>query len=670
MRLFYILISVILGLCFFKINFIVGIITSLIFLSFAFIKLPKKRSLIYLAIIISCAGISKIPFENNNNENIYSGIVIESKENYFLFQSGLEKFYIYEKENSREVGDVLCVEAKPQKLEITSYESRFNFKEYLENKGVKRSLSSNKINIKFSNPFKLKKYKKNFLSNFDDESKYLISSLLFMDVDYESDHSKLADKLNIISLLTVSGIYLNLLLIIFKKIFGFLTNEKLKEILPYLVLMPYGMFVFTKLGIRRIFIVGIFSYINKYLLKSKMSRLTIVSLVALLFLLFDFHIAYQSSFYIGFGLSIIICLTYLLSKRINKKYKKIMITGIVTLFLIPLTSFKNGMFLPLNALLNNLLLPFNQITFLLSYLSFITTIPFKNVLWFLCMVNYKAIDIFSSVYLSIPTSDIFTSFFPLYYIVVIGSFYLLEVHRIKHLFLINIPIISLFLISFIPIKHVFNAVYFVNVGQGDCIIFKNNDKAVMIDTGGNTNFDIAEECLIPFLRKKQIYQLDALVITHNDKDHSGGVSSLMKNYKVNKFLANNYDFPYRVGEIYLNNLNTYKADNENDSSLVFNIEFMNKKWLLMGDASVEVEKYLLATNTDISCDILKVGHHGSKTSTSEEFLKKAKPETAIISVGEKNSYNHPEKEVVERLEKYNILIRRTDKEGTISFISI
>lgn len=670
MRLFFILISVVLGLCFFKINFVVGIITSLVFLSLTFIKFPKKRTFIYLALIISCAGISKIPFENNNENNIYSGVVIESKENYFLFQSGLEKFYVYEDNNYKEVGDILCIEAKPKELEITSYESRFNFKDYLINKGVKRSLSAHRINTKLSNPFRLKKYKKQFLSGFDEESKYLISSLLFMDIEYESNYLKLADELNIISLLTVSGIYIKLLILIFKKLFGFLTNEKLKDILPYLVLMPYGMFVFSKLRIRRIFTVGILSYINKYFLKNKMSRLTIVSLIALIFLLFDYNLAYQSSFYIGFGLSIIINLTYLISKRIKRKYKKIFITGLVTMFLLPLTSFKNGLFFPLNSILNNLLLPFNQITFLLSYLSFITTIPFKYILQFLCMVNYKAIEIFSSLYLTIPMSDIFISCFPLYYFVLIGSLYFLEVNRIKHLFFLNIPIISLFLMSFVPIKHVFNAVYFVNVGQGDCIIFKNNDKAVMIDTGGNTNFDIAEECLIPFLRKKQIYQIDALVITHNDKDHSGGVSSLINNYKVNKFLSNKYDFPYRVGDIYLNNLNTYDANNENDTSLVFNISFMNKKWLLMGDASIDVEKYLLASGLDLKCDVLKIGHHGSKTSTCEEFLKKANPETAIISVGEKNSYNHPSSEVIERLNELKISIRRTDKEGTISFISI
>lgn len=623
-----------------------------------------------MAIIISCAGISKIPIENNNENNIYSGVVIESKENYFLFQSGLEKFYVYEDNNYKEVGDILCIEAKAKELEITSYESRFNFKDYLVNKGVKRSLSSYKISTKFSNPFRLKKYKKQFLSSFDEESKYLISSLLFMDVDYEFNYLKLADELNIISLLTVSGIYINLLILIFKKLFGFLTNEKLKDILPYLVLMPYGMFVFSKLGIRRIFAVGILSYINKYYLKNKMSRLTIVSFIALIFLLFDFNLAYQSPFYIGFGLSIIIYLTYLISKRIKRNYKKIFITGLVTMFLLPLTSFKNGLFFPLNSILNNLLLPFNQITFLLSYLSFVTTIPFKYTLQFLCMVNYKAIEIFSSLYLTIPMSDIFISCFPLYYFVLIGSLYFLEVNRIKHLFFLNIPIISLFLMSFVPIKHAFNAVYFVNVGQGDCIIFKNNDKAVMIDTGGNTNFDIAEECLIPFLRKKQIYQIDALVITHNDKDHSGGVSSLINNYKVNKFLSNKYDFPYRVGDIYLNNLNTYEANNENDSSLVFNVTFMNKKWLLMGDASIDVEKYLLASGINLKCDVLKIGHHGSKTSTCEEFLKEANPETAIISVGEKNSYNHPSSEVIERLNELKILIRRTDKEGTISFISV
>ena len=94
---------------------------------------------------------------------------------------------------------------------------------------------------------------------------------------------------------------------------------------------------------------------------------------------------------------------------------------------------------------------------------------------------------------------------------------------------------------------------------------------------------------------------------------------------------------------------------------------MDKVFLFTGDAPVEVEKKILEDNPNLTCDVLKVGHHGSNTSTSEEWLDALKPKEAVISVGYQNKYGHPNKEVVERLEKRNILIRRTDLEGTVTY---
>ncbi|MCF0117788.1 MAG: MBL fold metallo-hydrolase [Bacilli bacterium] len=209
--------------------------------------------------------------------------------------------------------------------------------------------------------------------------------------------------------------------------------------------------------------------------------------------------------------------------------------------------------------------------------------------------------------------------------------------------------------------------YFINVGQGDSILIQNKNNIVLIDTGGVNNIDLASETLIPFMRSKQINHIDALITTHNDSDHCGAALSLMENFPVYNYLPNKDQFPYQIGEIYLKNINTYSFTEDNDNSLVFNLDFMNKKWLLMGDASTLVEKRLIENNIDIDCDILKVGHHGSKTSTSEAFIKAASPQEAIISVGAKNYYGHPSESVIDLLAKYNVTIRRTDIEGTISY---
>ena len=229
----------------------------------------------------------------------------------------------------------------------------------------------------------------------------------------------------------------------------------------------------------------------------------------------------------------------------------------------------------------------------------------------------------------------------------------------------------LILIKGVPFRpYLYNAVYFINVGQGDSILIQNHNNTVLIDTGGNINFDMAKETLIPFFKKKQIKKIDALITTHNDYDHAGAAPSLIQNFRVNKYLNKKEDFPYKAGDIYLENLNDMKGKDENDSSLVFNLHFMNKYFLLTGDAGIDVEKYLIKKYPDLDCDILKAGHHGSDTSSCEDFIKKVTPSEAIISCGRKNSYKHPKASVIKTLEKYNVKIRYTMEEGTIAYYSL
>jgi len=303
--------------------------------------------------------------------------------------------------------------------------------------------------------------------------------------------------------------------------------------------------------------------------------------------------------------------------------------------------------------------------------SFYLTIPFRHLLSALSNVFtnvYTFIDLNS---VAIPVAGYVQYSIPCYYVCSLYLLYLIESKRYFHLKFGSIPIVSSLCLSLIPLQtFIVNGVYFINVGQGDSILIKNRDNIVMIDTGGNKSFDMANEVLIPFLKKKQINHIDALIATHNDFDHSGAVVPLINNFPVYNYLTKPDDFPYQIGDISLTNLNDYKSNETNDTSLVFNIDFIGRKWLLMGDASIDVEKFLIDENKDINCDILKVGHHGSKTSTSDEFLKYTSPQEAIISVGAKNSYHHPNDEVLAKLNKYGIKIRRTDIEGTISYVQI
>lgn len=215
-------------------------------------------------------------------------------------------------------------------------------------------------------------------------------------------------------------------------------------------------------------------------------------------------------------------------------------------------------------------------------------------------------------------------------------------------------------------------IHFINVGQGDSTLIIHQKQTILIDTGGSLYQDIAKKTLIPFLKKKRIYSLDYVIVTHDDYDHNGAFASLNENFVVKKYIDHKKEFPLIINDDFIiKNLNIYASSDEmddNDKSLVLYFAIKNTSFLLMGDAPKWVESKIIKDNPQLNCDILKIGHHGSNTSTSEYFIDCVRPKQAIISVGKHNNYGHPSDSVLAILKAYDIRIRRTDIESTISFI--
>ena len=190
--------------------------------------------------------------------------------------------------------------------------------------------------------------------------------------------------------------------------------------------------------------------------------------------------------------------------------------------------------------------------------------------------------------------------------------------------------------------------------------------------------------------QRKISKWGKAVGTHAHEDHIGGMDDIIKNFKINNFYMPDAITTTKTFEDVLDALEetnvifqtpkvnqtfnlqdttittlsvTADEKNLNDTSIVLKVKHGTNTFLFMGDASTKIEKNLL--NKDIKSDVLKVGHHGSRYSTSLEFLKKVSPEYAVISVGENNTYKHPHEEILKRLEEQNIQIYRTDKQGTI-----
>ena len=659
--------SLVLGLYFARNNIVISILISIAYLAFILWRFGKKKFLIVAAVFGIGVLIPRLTFKSNNGLD-YGGIVIDARDNYYLFQSKLERYYVYSEDNDFEIGDRLVLKAEVCDLKMTTYESRFDFPSYLRNKGITKELVVKENDIKHRSIIKIHQFKKNFLSKFDENTTTLVSAFLFNDKDYSSSLVNYADSSSVLFLFSLSGVYLHVLFIIANYLFLLKFSKKTSNILTFIIFSPLAFFSFTKIGTLRVFGLYLLKILNEFFLKRNFTHIELVSILALIFISIDYHLVYQEAFYIGFLLSVLAPIILNATKCIQKKKAhKIISYLLFILFLFPI-QIRNGFYTPFYTLKIAILIPINISFIFLS--SLCTVLPLFKPINFVGKGLTWILEKMDTINIRIPFGNWGGAFSVLFLSGVLLLVFYLEAVRIKHVKIAVLCLMIMTTISVVPLQEPFtNSVYIVNVGQGDSIIIKNRTHTVMIDTGGYKGFDMAEESLIPFMAKKKITHLDALILTHDDFDHSGAKDSLMKKFRVDNLLTQKNQFPYQIGDLNIKNLNTYNFGEANDESLVLSLNFMGKKFLFMGDASVKTEEKILE-NYNVDCDILKVGHHGSNTSTSEKFLKAASPDEAIISCGAKNKYGHPSEEIIERLKKYNVKIRRTDEEGTICYFSL
>ncbi len=227
---------------------------------------------------------------------------------------------------------------------------------------------------------------------------------------------------------------------------------------------------------------------------------------------------------------------------------------------------------------------------------------------------------------------------------------------------------------------------YLDVGQADSILIQNEGHNMLIDAGNNEDGPL----LVQYFKEQNITKFDYLITTHPHEDHIGGMDDIINNFDIEKIYMPDvttttktfldvleaiekknmtYDVPninqnFTLGNTLFQVIYTGNdKKNLNNSSIILKATFKNTSYLFTGDATSEVEKKIL--NKDIQATVLKVGHHGSKYSTTTDFLNKVNPKYAIISVGKNNSYNHPNQVTINKLEKKNIEIHRTDQEGSI-----
>lgn len=383
----------------------------------------------------------------------------------------------------------------------------------------------------------------------------------------------------------------------------------------------------------------------------------------------------------------------------------------------------------LTFLFSNLLISsFIGLIIALGFVSIIIPIDilFKILEVFLILL-IKIAEVFSSIpisHISIVTPSLTTII--LYYVIVFGITYIFLIKKKKYKrqiekkiltivdkfkffifihkkMLMSLLIIIIILIQVIRLVPKELRIYFIDVGQGDaCLIVTPSNKTILIDGGGaknNEEFDVGKSTLLPYLLDRKITKIDYMMISHFDVDHTGSFDTVLENIKVGKVIIskqpkNSDEFTNIMKIVKSKNIKVIlvsagdkiKIDKNvllkilypedelqfedlNNNSIVAKLVYGNFSMLFTGDIEKEAENKILNkySNADVlKSTVLKVAHHGSKTSSTEEFLKEVRPQIALIGVGKNNLFGHPTKEIIRRLEKYGIQICRTDKSGEIT----
>lgn len=587
-------------------------------------------------------------------------------------------------------GAYVLVEGELIKPYNNTIPNNFNYKSYLSNKMIYYQLKIDNIKvIKESNNiiYKLKnKINKRILKI--DKTGYLKAFILgdnslIDDMVYESYQS-----IGITHLFALSGMHVSLLSgIILKGLKK--VNNKLKYLIVIIVLISYGFIVGYPASIKRAITFFIIASINK-IFNFKLSTLKILFITVFILIFLNYKIIYD----IGFLYSVITVFGIFWGSNFIKSeniiYSSFKLSLVAFLFSLPITL---ACFYEINILsiiynmfyipfVSVILYPFCLLTFILPFLEKILVLLIKvmeNISLFLNNID------FFKLYLDFNIGEIL-----LFYILLLV---ILRYNRFKYFILLFLIV---FIDLMIPYLDSSLYVYYLDVGQGDSslIITPHLKEVILIDTGGKLSFDTklegdksyVSEGTLSLLRSLGINKIDYLILTHGDYDHMGDAIYLVNNIKINKVIFNcgeyndlekelmevleqekiNYytcinELDINKNKIYFLNSDIY--DNENDNSNVTYFNFYNHNFLFMGDAGIDKEKYILDNYNLENIDFFKVGHHGSKTSSSKEFVNMINPKYSLVSVGRNNRYGHPNEEVLDILRDSKIY--RTDENGTI-----
>ena len=596
--------------------------------------------------------------------------------------------YYQELPEEIKLGDKLQISGTLKIPSKNTIPNQFNYKEYLYYNGINYIVVADSIS-KIENNTKIIYYLKEKVNqrilSISYANEYIKTFILGDTTSLDDAVINSFHQNGISHLFSISGMHISLFAAI---ILSFLKRISYSNFYNYSVVIAFLSFYAILIGsspsvIRSLIMYILFS-LNK-LFNLKIKKIDLMCLVLIIILIINpyylYNISFQYSYIISFSL---VLYSYKISKIKNKIMKSLYTSLISFLVSFPICIYNFYQVNVFSIILNIFLIPYvSVIIFPLSLICFI--IPKLSIILHFFISILESISLFISKY----SIGIICFSKPSIYLIII--YYILII-----LFLYNYKNIYLFILLFIHKTFIYFdptiKVSYLDVGQGDSIFIKYpyNKSNILIDTGGllNSNYSVISNKTIPYLKSIGIYKINYLILSHGDYDHMGEAINLINEFKVDKVIFNcgthnnlekelisvldkkKIKYYSCIKELSIDNnklyfLQTKEYNNENDNSNVIYTELNNYKFLFMGDAGIDKEKDILEKYNLKDIDFLKVGHHGSTTSSSEEFINSINPKYSLISVGKNNRYGHPKEAILNTLK--NSKVYRTDLDGSIIF---